>query len=431
MDRKLLLTIIFTLAFASCLLFSCRVSPVKAADPIYINYDGSISKPADIITSDNVTYTFTNSINDAIVVDRDNIVIDGSSYTLQNPGGQDNGILVNSDNVTIKNLKIKGFNTAIFLYLVTQCKIIGNTLTENVGAISTQLSGSSGIIISENRITNNTRGIYLQGGSDNYIYGNDIIGHAQYAIRIHFSAENNVIYDNNIVDNDLTYYSGASLLISGGSQNNIFYHNNIIGHSPLVYFENDMMPNSWNNGSVGNYWSTYTGQDSDENGIGDTPYNMSSVNVDYYPFMSQIGTITRDFAPYSQEVTLASNSTVQNFQFADTLKQISFNVTGVTGTSGYCNITFPKTLLSGTITVTKNDVPLMQGVDYTQTDNSTHYILHITYTHSTHVIKVIGTEVIPEFAASVLLASLIASTVLALILQKIKSKRNPASSTSF
>jgi parallel beta-helix repeat protein len=430
-DRKLLLAVIFALALASCLLFSCRVSPVKAADPIHINSDGSISKPANIATPDNVTYAFTDNINDAIVVDRENIMIDGYSYTLQNPGGLDNGILINSDNVTIKNLKIKGFSNAVFLYLVTQCKIIGNTLTENVGAISTQLSSSSGIIISGNRITNNSRGIYLQGGSDNYIYGNDIIGQSQYAIRIHFSAENNAIYDNNIVDNDLTYYSGASILISGASQNNIFYHNNMIGHSPLAYFENDWRPNSWNNGSVGNYWSTYKGQDSDEDGIGDTPYNMSSANVDNYPLMSQIGTITRDFAPYSQEVTLASNSTVQNFQFSDTLKQISFNVTGVTGTSGYCDITFAKTLLSGTIIVTKNDVPLTQDVEYTQTDNSTHCILHITYTHSTHLIKIIGTVAIPEFSPSVLLTLLITGTMLALILQKTKSKRSPTPSNIF
>jgi hypothetical protein len=97
----------------------------------------------------------------------------------------------------------------------------------------------------------------------------------------------------------------------------------------------------------------------------------------------------------------------------------------------YCDITFPKALLSGTITVTKNDVPLVQDVDYTQTDNSTQYTLHIAYTHSTHVIKITGTTVIPEFLWSVMLAFLITSTILALILQKTKSKRNPAASTSF
>jgi len=41
--------------------------------------------------------------------------------------------------------------------------------------------------------------------------------------------------------------------------------------------------------------------------------------------------------------------------------------------------------------------PLVKDVDYTQTYNGTHYIFDISYTHTTHLIEVRGTEVIPEF----------------------------------
>jgi len=56
-------------------------------ETIYIKADGSVSPPnAPISSIDNVTYTFTGNIYDEIVVQRDNIVIDGAGYTLQGTG---------------------------------------------------------------------------------------------------------------------------------------------------------------------------------------------------------------------------------------------------------------------------------------------------------------------------------------------------------
>ena len=85
-------------------------------------------------------------------------------------------------------------------------------------------------------------------------------------------------------------------------------------------------------------------------------------------------------------VTTFSNSIVSSFNYNQSLSEISFNVTGPSGTIGSCNLTIPKELLNETFAVLVDNVP----VGYIQTENATHYFLYFTYTHSTHKIKIIG-----------------------------------------
>ena len=60
---------------------------VEAAVTIYIKADGSIDpETAPISRFNNVMYNFEDNINDSIVIQRDNIVIDGANYRLQGTG---------------------------------------------------------------------------------------------------------------------------------------------------------------------------------------------------------------------------------------------------------------------------------------------------------------------------------------------------------
>ncbi len=98
-------------------------------------------------------------------------------------------------------------------------------------------------------------------------------------------------------------------------------------------------------------------------------------------------------------VVTVSNSTISNFAFNITAKSISFSVAAATGLAGFCDVTFPESLLGPSYTVTIDDVPTTP----TTSSNGTHTFIHLSYTHSFHTIKIVGSSVISEFSTNVLL----------------------------
>jgi hypothetical protein len=117
-------------------------------------------------------------------------------------------------------------------------------------------------------------------------------------------------------------------------------------------------------------------------------------------------------------VTIFSNSSVTHFIFNQTLAQISFKVTGESGTIGYCNATIQNTLLWGNFTVMIDGNP---PIELIREDNATHIILYFTYElQSTRTVQIIGTEVIPEFPSFLILPLFMIATLLAVIVYKRK-----------
>lgn len=239
----------------------------KEYNLIRILSDGTLSPKTNSIHKDGNIYTFSNDFYGQIIVDTSNIIIDGAGHTLH---GQYNGTRTDAwvigqgpeqnasaipwtigidlareecSNLTVKNLKIKNFYIAMYLWTSNNI-IINNTFSESIVGIL--LSGDSNTLI-RNYISNNEEGIFFGVNTP----GNDPL---------------NIIMNlNSFVENDVQF-SGCFCEESN----------------------TDEAVHTWDNGKQGNYWSDYNGKDENNDGIGDTPYIIDSLNQDRYPLMEPI-----------------------------------------------------------------------------------------------------------------------------------------------
>ncbi|MDH5450690.1 MAG: right-handed parallel beta-helix repeat-containing protein [Candidatus Bathyarchaeota archaeon] len=399
MKKKAVLGIMLTLLFIGILSLTFDIQQVEASGTITIKADGSIEGTTDIMTVDNVTYTFTDNINGEIIVERDDIVVDGAGYTLQGTGSGTGIDLSWRSNVTIKNMEIKAFEYGILLSFAPNNMISGNKITafDSCGIYMDLYAPHN--TISRNTITAPSKverhGIFLgQTSGNNIISGNYIDGFYGYGIRGGASS-NNIISGNTIKDT----YNG--IYFSGGS-NNTIYNNNFINHPtdfhcPLSTTLDAGYPLG------GNYyespWHRYNGADlfsgpfqneTGSDGIGDTAHVIDANNTDNYPLMGMFS----DFKATSEyHVQIICNSSwwyqpISDFQFNGTA--ISFNVTGETDTTGFCRICIPRALMNETYQVFVNGTEVQCNL--LPCSNTTYSYLYFTYNHSTQEVIIV-----PEF----------------------------------
>ncbi|MBT0160857.1 hypothetical protein G4O51_12830 [Candidatus Bathyarchaeota archaeon A05DMB-2] len=341
--------------------------------------------------------------------DRTNTIIDGNKTGTF-------VIKITANNVVLSGFTIQNSNFAPTpaIRLDSSNNVISNNTIMNNGWGIYAFS-VSGNIISNNIITDNVYGVYLEWSDDHIVKDNTIANHQQASIYLRESRNN--IFRNNIIENN----KHGIVLISYSNYNKI-YHNNFINNiSPGFAVNSDN--NVWDDGypSGGNYWSDYMGADlkhgsgqnlTGSDGIGDTPHFPGSLGTDNYPLMGLSGSYeagTWDDATY--DVQTVSNSTVSDFIFNVDEKLISFNVTGLTPTTGFCRVAIPDALLGGPYNVLVGTTSITPSI----VSNGTHSFLYFTYNHSSQNVKIIGTTVISEFLTLMITLLFMVSTLIATI----------------
>ncbi len=87
--QKIVSGITLALLIIGMLSLAFNIPPAEANGTIYIRVDGSIDPPTAPIKRVGNLYTLTSDIFESIVIEKDNIVIDGAGYTLQETDEKD------------------------------------------------------------------------------------------------------------------------------------------------------------------------------------------------------------------------------------------------------------------------------------------------------------------------------------------------------
>jgi nitrous oxidase accessory protein len=232
--------------------------------------------------------------------------------------------------VTANNVKILGFtitgNIIPISIHANRAQIVGNamdsievhgnnnTISQNIIKTYVKCTGSYNNFASNPLIGGGSDG-FLISGSFNVVYNNNLSGctitvtseantiakNSGYLfLRLSSDSSNNIVYGNRI-SGDLslggfqnTFYAneiGKISIIRGGSpyaSDNIFYHNNILDHNDFLNETPELWVHTkepgllvWDYCKEGNYWRNYRGEDTNGDGIGDTPYNVTAA-YSYY-----------------------------------------------------------------------------------------------------------------------------------------------------
>ncbi|MFW6110757.1 MAG: right-handed parallel beta-helix repeat-containing protein [Thermoproteota archaeon] len=207
----------------------------------------------------------------------------------------------NSSNIVITENNLEINDIGIEFHDSLNSSILSNNLTRNRSGAS--LVGSQSIYFSGNSVTSNTgKGLWLNGlrnstleqntitenneagvssldSHNNSLVANTITSNGYQGIKLWEDSSENTISENLITNNSV------GLQLTGTPNNNTIYHNNFVNNTNHITTDSNAI---WDNGKEGNYWDNYSGPDSDQDGIGDTPYVIDENNQDNYPLMEPV-----------------------------------------------------------------------------------------------------------------------------------------------
>ena len=180
---------------------------------------------------------------------------------------------VRTNNVSICGFAISGGDRGIMLSGGSFSNISNNYISKNNCGI--ELFFSDTTLVENNTVFDNSNSIELVFSNDNCISRNNI-SNSVIGIELIYSDVNNI-------SNNTVLKNGAGIRLSSSNSNTIC-NNNIINNIRQAEVFGDS-GNVWD----GNYWSDYDGMDNDNDGIGDTPYQIKRDVEDKHPYMQKKG----------------------------------------------------------------------------------------------------------------------------------------------
>src|SRR5438093_8600742 len=252
------------------------------------------------------SFTLANDMTcsgDGMVINSDNITVDLGGHTLTGPGmGPQTWPLPQLDSVgvrvgghtgiTVRNGKTQAFSTGIYFIDMESSTIESVTTLRN--RFGFYIHASKKITVKDSDVELNIYGLHLQN-SDDCILVNNVLARQTYnspggyGLYLYASSRNRVT--DNTIDSNINWGIWFS-----DAKENVIFHNNVLGNNPPVS-DNTEGSNVWydKQSKEGNWWADYKGKDSDNDGIGDSPYPILGPGgmVDPYPFVANDGWKTK------------------------------------------------------------------------------------------------------------------------------------------
>ncbi len=255
--------VVLILIFSALVFF---LSPQGSTRPrVFIRANGNVEPSSAPIERNGDNYAFIGDVHAELVVERNDIVIDGAGYTLYGPY-----------NGTTENLWVIGNGSN---------QVTGGTQIPY--SIGVDLSGGAyGLMIMNLNIRNYSIGTYIWT-TGNSFFNNSV---SDCVVGVLLSGSRNNIVRNLMAKNEVGLFFGTNepgtVPLNLTVCKNSFAENVRQLGGCLCQESNISEPiHSWDDGKEGNYWSDYNGTDADGDGIGDSPYVFDVQNQDRFPLM--------------------------------------------------------------------------------------------------------------------------------------------------